>query len=202
MKIPVRIIKIAATHASPDGTRYIMNGVCLQADPTGYVRITATDGRRLISIRTAITYNLPVDGVVIPASTVKRFVGDFVEINAAEGGFLQTTCGLRFRPIVGTFPNVGAVVPNLKDYHAQDGRTGINPQFLMQALKAAADIQKSKLIKGCVATHVICKDELSPVVVRTYCPSPLCQEVLVVIMPLRGYEEMNPLENPEWIRKA
>lgn len=59
--------------ASRDATRYILNGVFVQACPTGapYVLMVATDGRRMGVYRAAVPEPMPAgEGVIIPLSLV------------------------------------------------------------------------------------------------------------------------------------
>jgi DNA polymerase-3 subunit beta len=112
--------------ASPDETRLNLSGVCLEAQPTGKLRMVASDGHRLsiIERETALPdlpawprAILPRKGLVETRKLLERSEGE-VELSllGATAILKQDTTELTMRLIEGEFPDYQQVIPTEKKH--------------------------------------------------------------------------------------
>ena len=125
---------------SKDETRYVLNGVLFVVKPS-YIRIVATDGRRLAMVeeKTQLPKTLERK-VIIPAKTISelgKLLGDEGDVKICFGNnqvsFDMGPTKVVSRLIEGEFPNYEQVIPKeIKD------KVGIGrPKFLSATKRAA-----------------------------------------------------------------
>lgn len=112
-----------ALSQSLDNSRYYLNGICLVFEKDG-VRVAATDGHRLATIKMPNEFNItePLE-VIVPKKAVFEMQRLFAEGEEAIGlvlgkNYLRTiTTGYSFvtKLVEGKFPNYRTVMPQMKD---------------------------------------------------------------------------------------
>lgn len=171
-----------APFVSNEHTRYYLRGIHMKADPSGGVRLAATDGHALIVARDpGGTYAGPEKGVIIAVDGVKGFVAACRK----RDRFVDGTTGpyaLRVRhsnddqpefihpePFIdGTFPDYARVVPQFsRDYLGT--KDTFNPELLNRFRGFGTNVTLYQEKVGC------------PLIVLT----PDCN-AFGVIMPMRG----------------
>jgi DNA polymerase III sliding clamp (beta) subunit (PCNA family) len=142
------IVDFLLPFVSDDGTRYFMNGICLQHEEgTGYIRLIATNGRTMAYKQIEDSRSLPAFTTIIGPEFLKlpkKFTGtvnlffdtltkcgrlDFYHASLSNFKFSRV-----FGEICGEFPNYKRVIPKTKL------ETGIkfNPADMLEALKKVA----------------------------------------------------------------
>lgn len=135
-----KMLTMTSFAISRDETRYVLNGVLFIVKPS-YIRIVATDGRRLAMVEEKT--QLPKTHerkVIIPAKTItelNKLLGEEGEVKIYFGNnqimFDMTTTKVVSRLIEGEFPNYEQVIPK----EAKD-RVGVGRSLLLAATKRAA----------------------------------------------------------------
>ncbi|MDP3790473.1 MAG: DNA polymerase III subunit beta [Candidatus Omnitrophota bacterium] len=135
-----KMIAMTSFAISRDETRYVLNGVLFIIKPT-YIRMVATDGRRLAMVEEKIQAPKTQERkVIIPAKTIAelgKLLGDEGEVKVCFGNnqvlFDMGGTKVVSRLIEGEFPNYEQVVPKeVKD------KIGVSRVKLLAATKRAA----------------------------------------------------------------
>ncbi|MFA5085754.1 MAG: DNA polymerase III subunit beta [Candidatus Omnitrophota bacterium] len=118
-----KMLSMTSFAISRDETRYILNGVLFVIKPT-YIRIVATDGRRLAMVEEKSQFPKTHEKkVIIPAKTITellKLLGDEGEVKICFGNnqvlFDMGSTKVVSRLIEGEFPNYEQVIPKeIKD---------------------------------------------------------------------------------------
>jgi DNA polymerase-3 subunit beta len=135
-----KMLSMTSFAISRDETRYVLNGVLLTIKPT-YIRIVATDGRRLAMVeeknQAPKTHEKKV---IIPAKTITellKLLGDEGEVKICFGNnqvlFDMGSTKVVSRLIEGEFPNYEQVIPK----EAKDKMLITREKFLSATKRAA-----------------------------------------------------------------
>ncbi len=135
-----KMLSMTSFAISRDETRYVLNGVLLVIKPT-YIRIIATDGRRLAMVEEKTqSPKTHEKKVIIPAKTITELVkllGDEGEVKICFGNnqvlFDMGSTKVVSRLIEGEFPNYEQVIPK----EAKDKVLITRANFLSATKRAA-----------------------------------------------------------------
>ena len=135
-----KMLNMTSFAISRDETRYVLNGVLLIIKPN-YIRIVATDGRRLAMVEEKAQLPKTLERkVIIPAKTVNeltKLLGDEGEVKISFGNnqisFDMGPTKVVSRLIEGEFPNYEQVIPKEVKEKVGIGR----PNFLSATKRAA-----------------------------------------------------------------
>jgi DNA polymerase III subunit beta len=135
-----KILAMTSFAISRDETRYVLNGVLFVIKPT-YIRIVATDGRRLAMVEEKVQLPKTLERkVIIPAKTVSelnKLLGEEGDVKICFGNnqisFDMGTTRVVSRLIEGEFPNYEQVIPKeVKE------KVGIGRSRFLSATKRSA----------------------------------------------------------------
>lgn len=147
---------------STDDTRYVLNGVLLEPQADGAVRMVATDGHRLCLVERPLEGTLPVkSGVIIPRKGLHELRRLLDEAPDAEGelGFSQSLAFYRrpgltlsMRLLDGQFPEYQRVIPKPAEKSLL-----IAKSKLAEALKRMAllSVEKSNAVRLTLSENVL-----------------------------------------------
>jgi len=196
-------VKAASRIRAKNDIRYYLNGVYVEATKKQTL-VVATDGHRLIVLRSAVENDLKETiSLIIPADAARCIVDGSLAslrqllLTQVQNGKWQVPLmkwgiDMTFYPIAANYPDWRKVIPKSVSMEA----TSLNPKYVSDFHAAACDFYGLRNVRG--PTVEVAQNGLDAALVFPCQPD---ENFLGVIMPVRGPDKPRT-ESPAWLLAA
>lgn len=200
--LKIRELRAMSNFASTDETRYILNGVCVDARKGRHPLLVATDGRCIGILKTEAEVSTETFELVLPMKLLK----DVFKLSAADDFCAFDVSGKDVTAVLGpktiifhdaltkgTYPKYHQVIPKFSETDKADRGRVIAGKLLEKFSKAAHALRDTAKYTHGTGLRLVGTSDNSPVLVKMVS----CPEFFGVVMPMRSDTADDSV--PDWL---